>query len=48
MAKLIQQEKVTEINPTNGKHFQLEELQGYVSGLIVRNGEIFVINEKVQ
>ena len=51
MAKLIKTTgEATDIHPVNGSNFQLEELQGYVDGLIevvdLGNGEIFVINEE--
>jgi len=41
---------VTDIEPLNGSDYKLEELQGYVGGLIeivpLTDGEIMVVNEE--
>lgn len=41
---------VEDVEPTNGRDFSLEELQGYVDGLIeivpLTDGEIMVVNEE--
>lgn len=42
--------EVTEIKPANGKDFSLEELQGYVDGLIeatqTEDGRTLIVNEE--
>ena len=50
MAQLIKQNgEITEICPSNGSDFQLEELQEYVGGYIdivnLDNGNIMVVND---
>ena len=51
MAKLIKVDgEITELQPRNGEYFELEEMQGYVEGLIepvyLPDGTIILVNEE--